>query len=55
MTKPDLIRIMRLLSGLESILLFSGAQHLHQRAHIPDYLLEELTALTEVLEREILG
>ena len=31
MTKPELIRLMRLLSGLESILLFSGAQHLHQR------------------------
>ena len=54
MTKPELIRLMRLLSGMESILLFSGMQHLNQRAHIPDYLLEELTALTEVLEREIL-
>ena len=54
MTKPELIRLMRLLSGMESILLFSGMQHLNQRAHIPDYLSEELTALTEVLEREIL-
>lgn len=54
MTKPELIRLMRLLSGMESILLFSGMQHLNQRAHIPDYLLEELTALTKVLEREIL-
>ena len=54
MTKPDLISLMRLLSGLESVLLFSGMQHLNQRAHIPDYLLEELTALTEMLEKEIL-
>lgn len=54
MTKPELIRLMRLLSGMESILLFSGMQHLNQRAHLPDYLSEELTALTEVLEREIL-
>ena len=54
MTKPELIRLMRLLSGMESILLFSGVQHLNQRAHLPDYLLEELTALTDVLEREIL-
>ena len=54
MTKPELIRLMRLLSGMESILLFSGGQHLNQRAHLPDYLLEELTALTGVLEREIL-
>ena len=54
MTKHELIRLMRLLSGMESILLFPGKQHLNQRDHIPDYLLEELTALTEVLEREIL-
>ncbi len=54
MTKPELIRLMQLLSGMESILLFSGMQHLNKQAHLPDYLLEELTALTEVLEREIL-
>ena len=54
MTKPELLRLMRLLSGMESILLFSGTQHLNQRVHIPDHLLEELTELTEVLETEIL-
>ena len=54
MSKSELIRLLRLLSGMESLMLYSGMQHLNQRAHIPDYLLEELTALSELLEREIL-
>ena len=54
MSKPELLRLMRLLSGMESLMLFSGVQHLNHRMHIPDYLLEELTSMSELLEREIL-
>lgn len=54
MTKPELLKLMRLLSGVESLLLYSGRQHLNERTHIPDYLLEELGNCTEMLEREIL-
>ena len=54
MSKSDLLRLLRLLSGMESMMLYNGMQHLNQRAHIPDYLLGELTALSELLEREIL-
>lgn len=54
MTKPELLRLMRLLSGVESILLYSSRQHLNERASLPDYLLEELANCSEILEREIL-
>ena len=54
MTKQELMRLIRLLSGMETLMLYSGMQHLNQRAHIPDCLLEELTAMSEILEREIL-
>ena len=54
MTKPELLKLMRLLSGVESILLYSGRQHLNERAHIPGYLLEDLANCSEMLEREIL-
>ena len=54
MTKPELLRLMRLLSGVESLLLYSGRQHLNERAHIPDYLLEEMANCSEILERAIL-
>lgn len=54
MTKPELLKLMRLLSGLESILLYSGRQHLNERAHIPDYLLEDLASCSEMLELKIL-
>lgn len=54
MTKLELLKLMRLLSGVESILLYSGRQHLHERHSLPDYLLEELGNCTEILEREIL-
>lgn len=55
MTKPELLQLMRLLSGVESILLYSGRQHLNERHSLPDYLLEELGNCTEMLEREILA
>lgn len=54
MTKPELLKLMRLLSGVESLLLYSGRQHLNERTHIPDYLLEDLGNCTEMLECEIL-
>ena len=54
MTKSELLRLLRLLSGLESLLIYNGRLDPNQSAHIPDYLLEELTAMSEVLEREIL-
>lgn len=53
MTKPELLKLMRLLSGMESLLLYGGRQP-SERAHIPDYLLEELANCSEMLEREIL-
>lgn len=54
MTKSEYLRLLRLLSSLETLLLFSGRQNLHAQQHIPDHLLEELTAMSELLEREIL-
>lgn len=47
MTKPELLRLMRLLSALESVGLMRDRT-------MPDYLLEELNAMVAVLEREIL-
>ena len=32
MSKSDLLRLLRLLSGMESLMLYSGMQHLNQRA-----------------------
>ena len=54
MNKQECLRLLRLLSSLETLLLFSGRQHLGAQQHIPDCLLEELTAMSELLEREIL-
>lgn len=54
MTKPELLKLMRLLSGVESLLLYSGRQHLNERHSLPDYLLEELGDCAEMLECEIL-
>ena len=54
MTKAEFLRLLRLLSSLETLLLFYGRQHQGAQQHIPDYLLEELTAMSELLEREIL-
>lgn len=46
MTKEEMLRIMRLLSGIESVLL--------TKEKTPDYLFEEITSAVAVLEREIL-
>ena len=54
MSKQELIFLMRLLAGMESVLLYSGRQHLNERSSIPDYLLEDLSRGAELLEREIL-
>lgn len=54
MTKAEFLRLLRLMSSLETLLLFSGRKHQDAQQHIPDYLLEELTAMSELLEREIL-
>lgn len=47
MTKQELLRLMRLLSALEAVGIYRDTK-------TPDYLLEELTAFNEVLERELL-
>jgi hypothetical protein len=46
MNKQELLRMMRLLSALESLML--------TKERVPDYLLEQLTEMVEILEREIL-
>ncbi len=51
MTKPELFKIMRLLSALETALLYDRTNS----THLPDYLLEDITSCTEILEREILA
>jgi hypothetical protein len=48
MTKPEALRMMRLLSAIESALMMAGKP-------IPDLLCDEITTAIEVLEREILG
>lgn len=47
MTKPDLLRLMRLLSAIEGVMLA-------EKRVIPDYLHQELGELVDVLEKEIL-
>jgi hypothetical protein len=46
MTKQELLRMMRLLSALESVML--------TKERVPDYLLDQLQEMVDVLEREIL-
>ncbi len=46
MTIQELLCMMRLLSALESLML--------TKERVPDYLLEQLTEMVEILEREIL-
>ena len=46
MTKPEMLAMMRLLSAMESAMLAKGV--------MPDYLLEDVTKMIDVLEREIL-
>ena len=50
MTKAELLKLMRLLSALESALMYERLSS----TRLPDYLLEDLNSATEVLEREIL-
>lgn len=47
MTKQELLKMMRLLSALESVML--------TKERVPDYLLEQLQEMVDVLEREILN
>ena len=47
MTKQEMLKILRLLSAMESASLVS-------KISLPDYLCEQLTDATEILEREIL-
>ncbi len=48
MTKPEALRMMRLLSAIESALMMAGKP-------TPDHLHDDITAMIEILEREILG
>ena len=48
MTKQEMLKILRLLSALES------AVHV-SRAPLPDYLFEQIDAAVATLEREILN
>ena len=48
MSTPELLSLMRLLSAMESTMLAS-------KVVFPDYLSDEVTRHTEILEREILG
>lgn len=47
MTTPELLSLMRLLSAMESAMLAS-------KVPFPDYLSDEVTRHTEIIEREIL-
>lgn len=55
MTKLELLKLMRLLSGVESLLLYNGRQHLNERAALPESLMREMAECTTILEREILA
>lgn len=48
MTKQELLRTMRLLSALETVMM------LH-KDRMPDYLIEDVQSVVEILEREILN
>ena len=50
MTKPELLQLMRLLSALESALMYYRANS----GRMPDSLLEGISDATQILEREIL-
>ena len=47
MTKKEMLDILKTLSAMESATLAA-------KAHLPDYLLENLITCCEILEREIL-
>ena len=48
MTKQELLKIMRLLSALESALRYTD------RSSTPDFLCDEIASCAEILEREVL-
>lgn len=47
MTKSELLRLVRLLAALEALGVCDR--------RLPDYLLEDLTAFNDILERELLS
>lgn len=53
MTKPELLRIMRLLSAAESLLRYKAHQELSDPQALGHFL-AEIAQCTEILEREIL-
>ena len=50
MTKQELLQLMRLLSALESALMYDK----QSRGNLPEYLLEDLEVCTGLIERELL-
>lgn len=50
MTKQEQLGLLRLLSGIESIMFT-----LQSKRDIPDYIWEQITEYSEKLEKEILG
>jgi len=59
MTKQELLRLMRLLSALESVGIYRDTKTLesvgiYRDTKTPDYLIEEIGEMVEILEREIL-
>jgi hypothetical protein len=47
MTKQEMLRMMRLLSALEAV-------GIYRDTRTPDYLIEEIGEMVDILEREIL-
>ena len=50
MTKPDLLKLMRLLFSLESALMYDRGDS----TRMPDYLMDDINSAVEVIELEIL-
>ena len=50
MTKQELLKLMRLLSTLESALMYDR----QGTTRMPDYLMDDINFAVEVIEREIL-
>ena len=50
MNKPEALRILRLLSALESALMCERTAS----TRIPDYLFDELVGCAEILEKQVL-
>jgi len=50
MTKPEMLRLMRLLSALESLVVYRKMGE-----PVPVYLFDELSKCTQMLEKEILN